>query len=134
MIGNSGDRSSKIILAADDEPENRLLLKSLIEGAGYSFLDAANGTDCLNLALRARPRLVLLDVQMAPGIDGFTTCQKLRSFAELRHTPVLFLTGRKSSEDVKRCVQSGGNDFVVKPFDPVKLLERVNYWASHRVA
>jgi CheY-like chemotaxis protein len=50
-----------------------------------------------------------------------------------RLVPVVFLTARKTGEDVKECLKAGGNDFLVKPFDPVKLIERVEYWSGRRV-
>jgi DNA-binding response OmpR family regulator len=49
---------------------------------------------------------------------------------EIQETPIIFLTGRKTVEDVKSGLAAGGNDFIVKPFDPEKLLSRVEYWAT----
>ena len=63
-------------------------------------------------------------------MDGFETCRKLREMPELGRVPIAFLTARKTPEDVRHGLDVGGNDFIVKPFDPGKLLERVAHWTS----
>jgi CheY-like chemotaxis protein len=134
MIVNQSDRRSKVVLGVDDGVEDLRLLGGLVEGAGFTFIGASGGIDCLSLAARITPRLILLDIQMPSGIDGFETCRRLRLDARLRFVPIVFLTGRNSGEDVKKCLAAGGNDFIVKPFDPVKLIERVEYWVVRRAA
>jgi len=129
----AGDRRSKIVIGVDDEPENLSLLKSVIEGAGFTFMGTSGGAECIALANRAQPRLILLDIQMFPQMDGFETCKKLRIYPQLHVVPIVFLTARKTGEDVKNCLKAGGNDFIVKPFDPVKLIERVEYWVNRRI-
>jgi CheY-like chemotaxis protein len=119
------------VLAADDQPENIMLLESLIESQGFTFFGARSGAECLSLAERVKPRLVLLDVQM-PGMDGFETCRRLRAIPALAGAPVAFLTARKSSADVRAGMLAGGNDFIVKPFDPEKLIARVIHWTGRR--
>lgn len=126
-------RKAKVVLAADDQPENILMLESLIEGQGFTFFGVNSGADCISLAQRVSPRLILLDVQM-PGMDGFETCRRLRTIHTLRQTPVAFLTARKGVADVQAGVAAGGNDFVVKPFAPDKLIARVLHWTSRRVS
>lgn len=125
-------RRSKIVLGVDDEPINLALLKAVIERAGYSFFGAENGAAAMALCHRFTPRLILLDIQM-PDMDGVRTCQKLRAIEAIRQVPIAFLTARKTAEDVTRGMQAGGNDFIVKPFDPVKLLERVEHWTNRRL-
>lgn len=124
-------RRSKTVLAADDQPENIMLLESLIEGLGFTFFGVDNGPDCLSLAQRISPRLILLDVQM-PQMDGFETCRRIRGIYSLKHIPVAFLTARKSATDVRAGMLAGGNDFIVKPFDPEKLIARVAHWTARR--
>jgi two-component system OmpR family response regulator len=125
-------RKNKIILGVDDQPENIMMLEALIEGRGYTFFGAGSGAECISLAPRAAPRLILLDIQM-PELDGFETCKRLRAIWTLAPTPIVFLTGRKSSDDVRAGMAAGGNDFIVKPFDAEKLLARVDYWTSRRL-
>jgi CheY-like chemotaxis protein len=122
-----GERRSNIVLAIDDQPENLLMLQSVLEGRGYRFLGAGSGAEGLAHCMRARPRLVLLDIQM-PDIDGLAICRTIRQTIELWQMPIVFVTGRKTAEDVRAGLKAGGNDFLVKPFDPVKLIRRVEYW------
>ncbi|MEA2754013.1 MAG: hypothetical protein QOJ54_302 [Aliidongia sp.] len=133
MIINAGDRRSKIVIGVDDESGNLQMLASLIEAAGFTFMGTSSGAECLTLILRIQPRLILLDIEMVPGMDGFETCRRIRHDVRLKAVPIVFLTARKTGEDVKKCLTAGGNDFIVKPFDPVKLVERVEYWLGRRV-
>jgi two-component system sensor histidine kinase/response regulator len=128
---SSANLASKIILGVDDVAENLFLLKATTRRAGYTFMGATSGRECLSLLLRVTPRVILLDIEM-PEMDGFETCRRIKENPDFRHIPVLFLTARKTSEDVKKCVMLGGNDFIAKPFDVEKLLERVRHWSSRR--
>jgi CheY-like chemotaxis protein len=119
------------VLVVDDAPENRALIKASLIPAGYSVFTAASGEDCLAILSRVTPRLILLDIQM-PGLDGFETCWTIRKREDLAQVPVAFITARRSADDVRACLAAGGNDFITKPFTPAKLLERVEYWTTHR--
>jgi two-component system, OmpR family, response regulator len=123
---------SKIIVGVDDVPESLSLVGHIVSEAGYTFMGAAGGNECLALVARIVPQLILLDVEM-PKMDGFETCRRLRADGRLTHVPIAFLTARKSTEDVRSGMAAGGNDFVLKPFDRAKLIERLNYWTRHRV-
>jgi DNA-binding response OmpR family regulator len=129
MSINASSSSSKIVLGVDDAPENLFLIQAAVKAGGFAFMGAKSGADCLNLVTRMVPRLILLDVEM-PELDGFETCRRLREYRELRGVPIAFLTARKSPEDVTRGLHAGGNDFIVKPFDPLKLIERIRHWTS----
>jgi CheY-like chemotaxis protein len=131
-IAETAARRGKVVLGVDDQPENIMMLESILESQGFTFFGAASGMDCLSLVQRVNPRLILLDVQM-PLLDGFETCRRLRRVPEYRSIPVAFLTARKEVEDVRKGIAAGGNDFIVKPFDPVKLVNRVVHWTSRRV-
>jgi CheY-like chemotaxis protein len=124
-------RRAKTVLAADDQPENIMMLEALIERQGFTFFGVGSGAECISLAQRISPRFILLDVQM-PEMDGFETCRRLRKIYPLIHVPVAFVTARKSAADVQAGIAAGGNDFIVKPFDPERLISRVIYWTSHR--
>lgn len=122
-------RRSKIVMVVDDSWENLLHLQNLVESHGYVCLAVPSGPDCLELVNRAPPRVILLDIEM-PMMDGFETCRRLRRIQAIRRVPIMFLTARKTAEAVRTGIGVGGNDFVVKPFDPAKLLERIDHWAS----
>jgi CheY-like chemotaxis protein len=125
-------KKNRTVIGCDDQVENLMILEGLIEAHGYSFFGAPSGAECLSLAMRVDPRLILLDVQM-PEMDGFETCRRIRSMFVLKTVPVVFLTARKAPEDVRAGLSAGGNDFIVKPFDPAKLLARVDHWMGKRI-
>lgn len=133
MSNGTGGRSTKIVLGVDDVPQNLLLLEGVLGAAGYTFLSVASGRECLTMLTRVVPRLILLDIQM-PEMDGFETCRRIRAIRELAAVPIAFLTASKSPEDVRAGLASGGNDFIVKPFDIQKLLLRVEHWTTRRIA
>ncbi len=124
-------KHSKVILGVDDSPEDLAFLNITLSSAGYTFMSAANGVECLSLVLRVMPRLILLDVQM-PNFDGYEVCRRLRKMRQVREIPVAFLTARKTGPDVKEGRAAGGNDFIIKPIERGPLLERVQYWMSRR--
>ena len=124
--------SSKIVLGVDDAPENLKLLQAAVRSGGYNFLSADSGHECLSLIARIQPTLILLDIEM-PELDGFETCRRIRAMPNLRHVPVVFLTARRTQEDVKKCLAVGGNDFITKPFNLVKLLDRIRHWMGRRI-
>ena len=126
-------RKGKTVLGVDDQPENLMILESLITAQGFTFFGVSSGPECISLAQRISPRLMLLDVQM-PEMDGFETCRRMRAMFQLKHVPVAFLTARKGAADVAAGIGAGGNDFIVKPFDPEKLIARVLHWTGRRVS
>ena len=89
---------------------------------------AKNGTECLALLGLITPRVILLDVEM-PAPNGFEICRRIRSIRGLDRVPVAFLTARKTAGDVKTGLAVGGNNFIVKPYEVPKLIERITHWA-----
>jgi two-component system OmpR family response regulator len=122
----------KIVVGVDDVAENVAVLKAYIEAAGYMFIGASSGKECLDLTARMAPRLILLDIEM-PHMDGYETCSRLRKLHTLSRVPIAFLTANRTAEAVMRGIAAGGNDFIVKPFEKEKLLGRVLKWANTRV-
>jgi CheY-like chemotaxis protein len=123
--------SPKTVVVVDDAPENLAFIRACLSGAGYAVFAAKSGEECLALLTRIRPRVILLDVQM-PGLDGFETCRRIRTRPELAAVPIAFLTTRGAVWDVQEGMVAGGNDFITKPVARQKLLDRVQYWATHR--
>lgn len=111
----------KVLVVEDDAPIRRGLVDSL-RFAGYEVLEAADGAQGLDLALRTQPELVLLDVAL-PELDGFEVLQRVRSARP--GLPVIMLTARGSEEDRVRGLRQGADDYVVKPFSTSELLARV---------
>ena len=124
--------TGKLIMGVDDQAANLAFMNSVLKTAGYNFVGAATGADCLGLVHRAPPHLILLDIQM-PFMDGIETCKKLRAISELNQTPILFLTQRKTRNDLREGVAAGANDFIIRPCHPDTLLQRVNHWLGKRL-
>ena len=122
----------RAVIGVDDLEQNLLVLNGILNGAGYSFFGVRSGVECLRLVHRVAPRLILLDIQM-PDMDGFETCRRLRGIQALRRVPILFLTVERTPQALRAGLDAGANDFVVKPFDAAKLLERVNRWTARGI-
>ncbi|HEU5089492.1 MAG TPA: response regulator transcription factor [Roseiflexaceae bacterium] len=109
------------ILVVDDEPGLRELVRINLEHEGYGVMQAGNGVECLAIVRQTQPDLVILDVMM-PEMDGWETCKQLREFTSV---PVLMLTARVQSSDVVTGLDSGADDYLVKPFNMDELMARI---------
>jgi len=118
------------VLLVDDDPKIRELLRLYVEREGHRPLFAADGETALELAARAQPDIVLLDV-MLPGIDGLEVTRRLR---EISQVPILLLTARSAEGDRIVGLDLGADDYVVKPFSPRELMARVRALLRRRPA
>jgi two-component system, OmpR family, response regulator len=110
------------LLVVDDEPNIRELLSASLRFAGFEVLTAADGREAVQVAERARPDLVVLDV-MLPDMDGFDVIRRLRGAS--RPLPVVFLTARDATGDKITGLTLGGDDYVTKPFSLEEVLARI---------
>jgi CheY-like chemotaxis protein len=131
-FGISEKNRGKVVMGVDDVPMNLTIIGAYLQKAGFAFIGAAGGEECLDLTTRVQPRVLLLDIQM-PGVDGLEVCRRLRRRLEFKHVPIAFLTASNKAEDVAEGIAAGGNDFITKPFQQAKLIERVAYWVHRRV-
>jgi CheY-like chemotaxis protein len=98
---NSSDVDAQTtILLVDDNPVNLQILYETLNGAGYRLLVAKNGDEALSISRQARPQMILLDIQM-PDMDGYEVCQRLKSDADMRDTPIIFLSALQGSASKK---------------------------------
>jgi two-component system OmpR family response regulator len=109
------------VLVADDDPHIRQLLVFALEKAGMVVREAADGEAALAEVARARPDLIVLDINM-PRMDGLEVCRRLRAQGDL---PILFLSSRDDEIDRVLGIELGGDDYVVKPFSPREVVARV---------
>lgn len=108
------------ILIVDDDKDICEVTAALLQSEGYTALQASNGEDALSL-LDSSIDLIILDIMM-PGESGFTVCEKMR---RITTAPILYLSAKSLPEDKKIGLDSGGDDYLTKPFIPVELLARV---------
>ncbi|MCZ6720275.1 MAG: response regulator [Alphaproteobacteria bacterium] len=120
-------RKGALILGIDDDPTNLKVLQEIVQAMGHSFLAASSGEEGLKLLHRAAPKIILLDITM-PGMDGFETCRRIRSDFPMLKVPVIFVSSLNSPEDVARGIGANGNDYIIKPFEPEKLRQRITHW------
>lgn len=111
------------ILVVDDVRENVRLLEAVLGAHGYEVVSATDGDTALELAVSAKPDLVLLDVLM-PQPDGYTVCSRLREQDETAVLPVIMLTAGEGPEKT-RAIEAGADDFIPKPFNREELLTRI---------
>lgn len=109
------------ILVVDDEPQIRRVLRSTLSTQGYVITEAKTGEEALDSLRKERPDLVLLDMNM-PGMGGVETCREIRRASD---APIIMLTVRNAERDKVAALDSGADDYVVKPFSIEELLARI---------
>ncbi len=119
-----------IVLVVDDSPDALSLINDALEAAGMDVLVALEGKQALTIAKRIRPDIILLDAIM-PNMNGFETCQALKSDSSLASIPVIFMTGLSETEDIVRGLEAGGVDYLTKPITPSELLARMKVHLSN---
>lgn len=112
------------VLLADDDPSLLRLISTTLGTDDFDLLQASDGQEALEVARRERPDLILLDINM-PRLDGFQVCQALKRDAETASIKVVMLSARGSDADRVRGRESGADDYFVKPFSPIQLLNKV---------
>jgi len=124
---NATNENSNVlkVLVADDDIPNRLILQAILEKQGYIVLLADDGLQAVEVFCREQPDLVLMDIQM-PKLDGYEATQKIKSISGDAFVPVIFLTATTDSEGLAKCVESGGDDFLTKPYNRILLQARID--------
>jgi len=115
----------KKILIVDDEPHILKMVENRLKFSGYETITAQDGNEGLKKAQEQKPHLILLDILM-PGMNGFQTLKKLKEQEDTRNIPVIILTAKGQPQDVEEAINLGASDYVVKPFTPIVLLEKIN--------
>ncbi|HYG77329.1 MAG TPA: response regulator [Planctomycetota bacterium] len=115
----------KTILIADDKPDVRSLVQTTLDLGDFKFLMAADGSKALELARTHSPDLIILDVMMPGGMDGYQVCEALKHDEKTKGILILLLTARGQEFDKKRGEEVGADDYFVKPFSPRELLDKV---------
>ena len=109
------------ILAVDDSPSMRDMVRIALSAAGFQVTQAIDGVEALDAARKTAFDLVLSDVNM-PRMDGISLIRALRAEAAYRHTPILMLTTESSADRKREGKEAGATGWIVKPFDPELLV------------
>lgn len=116
--------TGKKLLVINDSDQIRWFLKHVFNKE-YQILEARNGQDGINVALKEEPDLILCDVMM-PVKDGYETCREIKNDPKMAQTPVVMLTAKVESEDVITGIEAGADDYITKPFDVEILRSKIN--------
>jgi len=113
------------ILVADDDIPNRFILQAILHKQGFTVLHADDGVQAVDIFDRERPDLVLMDIKM-PNMDGYEATRHIKNMSGETFVPVIFLTATSDSEGLARCIESGGDDFLTKPYNHILLRARID--------
>jgi two-component system sensor histidine kinase/response regulator len=114
------------ILGVDDNARNLDILRRTL-APEFPIATAASGEEALEVAVKLRPDLILLDIMM-PGIDGYETCRRIRAIPELACTKIIMVSAKALTAERLQGYAAGANDYVVKPFDPDELIAKVRVY------
>ncbi len=120
-----------LALIVDDELTNRMILRSLLKQQGYEAIEAADGREAVESYRERQPDIIFMDVMM-PEMDGYEATRIIKAEAGNRFVPVIFLTAVTDEESLLACIDAGGDDFLVKPYDPFLLQSKIR--AMERIA
>jgi two-component system, sensor histidine kinase and response regulator len=112
------------VLIVDDTPTNLQVLVRLLSDRGFITLVAEDGASAMELTLREKPDIILLDVMM-PMVNGFETCRHLKERSETHDIPVIFMTARSELTDKMKGFEVGAVDYITKPFQKEEVIARV---------
>ncbi len=112
------------ILIAEDEPDIRELVAFTLRFAGYEVVTASNGEEAVQMASRELPDMALMDVRM-PRMTGYDACRLMKANPELKDIPVVFLSAKGQDSEIATGLAAGAEEYLLKPFAPDQLTERV---------
>ena len=112
------------ILIAEDERDIRDLITFTLKFAGYEVVATANGEEAYQKALQDKPDLILMDVRM-PRMTGYEACKRMKAEDSLKDVPVVFLSAKGQDSEVNAGLDAGATEYILKPFSPDQLTQRV---------
>jgi two-component system cell cycle response regulator DivK len=115
---------SKRILVVEDEEDNRKIVRDLLTNAGFEMIEAEDGEKGVAAALRERPDLILMDMQL-PVLDGYEATRRIKARPELKSVPIIAVTSYALRGDENKAIVAGCDGYVPKPFSPRALLAKI---------
>jgi CheY-like chemotaxis protein len=112
------------ILLVEDNPHNRKIFSGMLAHAGFTVIEAADGTEALAKAESEHPDLILMDLSI-PGVDGWEVTRRLKASDAWRKVPIIALTAHAMRGDEERALQAGCDGYLAKPISPKKVVEEV---------
>jgi DNA-binding response OmpR family regulator len=112
------------IVIAEDEPDIRELIAFTLRFAGHEVIAGSNGQEGYDLTKAEHPDLAMFDVRM-PKMTGYDACKKIKADPEIAHIPVIFLSAKGQENEIEQGIAAGAEEYLLKPFAPDQLTERV---------
>jgi CheY-like chemotaxis protein len=126
---HANGQEKPLILVAEDHLDSREALSALLEAFGYKVIEAVDGREAVDLARRVQPDLILMDLMM-PELDGFEATRRIRAARETRQTPIITVTALSGARQL--ALDAGADDFIPKPIDSGRLVEKLRTLLGHR--
>jgi two-component system, OmpR family, alkaline phosphatase synthesis response regulator PhoP len=117
--------TKKTIMVVDDNPDIITIVKTILEGRGYTVFSASSGPELLNMLTTQKPDLIILDIMM-PEMDGLEVLTRLKGKTETSTIPVILLTAKVQYEDVLGGYKLGADYYITKPFTSTQLVNGIN--------
>ena len=112
------------ILIAEDERDIRELVSFSLQFGGFTVVQAANGAEAVEYALKEMPDLILMDVRM-PKMTGYEACRQMKTMESVRDIPVVFLSAKGQESEIQTGMEVGAEEYILKPFAPDELVKQV---------
>lgn len=125
--------TDSLVLVADDNAMEVQLICTILQKEGLRTICCSNGAQVISLAKEKLPDLILMDVMM-PHFDGFEACRRLKNNLSTTNIPILFLSAKVENKDKNKAFESGGVDYITKPFEKSELLMRIRTHLSLKKA
>jgi two-component system phosphate regulon response regulator PhoB len=119
------------LLVADDLVPIRQMVRITLSTQGWTIVEAKNGNEALELVRSEKPDLVLLDVDMGPGPNGFDVCRQIKADGATKDIPVVMLTAHESDSDRAIGFAAGATQYLTKPFGPLELIDTIRGILAH---
>ena len=120
----SDQKSVKTILLVEDNEDNLVVYRTILEHVGYNVIEARDGEEGVSRAREHLPNLILMDISI-PKIDGWEATQRLKSDDTTRNIPIIALTAHALEEDRQKAVQAGCDGYLAKPVEPRRVVQEV---------
>ena len=104
------------VMVVEDFEDNRFMMRRLLEMSGYNVIEAINGEEAIEIALRERPALILMDLSL-PRVDGLAATRQMRQHSELSQIPIVAVSAHDTTDFHAEALAAGCNDYVTKPID-----------------
>lgn len=120
---------SDTLLIIEDNAQNFYMMRFLLEKSGFTIIGAKNGRKGIDMALRHKPRAVLLDIQL-PEMDGYAVAEALAQYPEMACVPIIAVTSYAMTGDRERILSAGADGYIEKPINPETFVAEIMHYLS----